>query len=94
MVKKTISCYCPFKLVTRSLWFAQEEEQEGKMARLEAELAERDKEVEHLKAAAAEEGQVSEHLYQGCLSAFISLDPDPAFEAEYRSGSRALMTKN
>jgi hypothetical protein len=28
------------------------------MARLEAELAERDKEVEHLKAAAAEEGQV------------------------------------
>ncbi len=42
------------------------------MARLEAELAERDKEVEHLKAAAAEEGQVSEHLYQGCVSAFIS----------------------
>jgi hypothetical protein len=28
------------------------------MARLEAELAERDKELEHLKAAAAEEGQV------------------------------------
>jgi hypothetical protein len=28
------------------------------MARLEAQLAERDKEVEHLKAAAAEEGQV------------------------------------
>jgi hypothetical protein len=38
--------------------FPQEEEQEGKIARLEAELAERDKEVEHLKAAAVEEGQV------------------------------------
>jgi hypothetical protein len=63
MVKKTISRYCPFKLVTRSLCFSQEEEQEGKMARLEAELAERDKEVEHLKAAAAEEGQVSQDLY-------------------------------
>jgi hypothetical protein len=50
------------------------------MARLEAELAERDKEVEHLKAAAAEEGQVSEHSFQcsGSMTFWIgsgSADP-------------------